>query len=49
VNIDDWECSTTNDTMGQAFWYGGVPVVYGDNTSGGGGGGSATVGYAFAG
>jgi hypothetical protein len=48
VNIDDWECSTTNDTMGQAFWYGGVPVVYGDNSAGGGGG-SATVGYAFAG
>lgn len=37
INIDDWECSTTNDTMTQSFWDNGVPTVYGDNSAGGGG------------
>jgi hypothetical protein len=36
INIDDWSCSTSNDTKGQLFWHGGLPVVYGNNSSGGG-------------
>lgn len=37
INIDDWSCPTTNDTRGQFFWQDGLPVAYGNNSSGSGG------------
>lgn len=41
INLDDWDCATTNDTMGEKFWKDGQPVTYGDNSAGGGGGSTA--------
>lgn len=34
INVDDWECSTINNTRGMKYWQDGQPVAYGNNSSG---------------